>query len=94
MDDQFLKQYRQPPRPEFARQLKDKMEEGSMKMAQPKTWRQNILRWSPALLVAAVVARGAVGSRGYFELDGVPTGRYSLTVILPDAAVQIREVEV
>lgn len=42
----------------------------------------------------AVVARGAVGSRGYFELDGVPAGRYSLTVILPDAAVQIHEVEV
>lgn len=42
----------------------------------------------------AVVARAAVGARGYFELGGVPAGRYSLTVILPDAAVQIREVEV
>lgn len=55
MDDQFLKQYRQPPRPEFARRLKDKMEEGTMKMTKPKTWRQNVLRWSPALIAAAIV---------------------------------------
>lgn len=55
MDDQFLKQYRQAPRPEFARQLRNKMEEGTMNAAKPKTWRQNAIRWSPALIAAAVV---------------------------------------
>lgn len=55
MDDQFLKQYREPPRPEFARQLQDKLEGGTMNVTKPKTWRQNLMRWSPALLAAVIL---------------------------------------
>lgn len=59
MNDEFLKQYREPPRPEFARQLQDKCAgygaEGKINMVKQKTWRQNMLKWSPALLAALVV---------------------------------------
>src|SRR5947207_550468 len=55
MDDQFLNQYREPPRPDFARQLQDKIDGGTMKVAKQKTWRQNLMRWSPALVAAAIL---------------------------------------
>lgn len=60
MNDQFLKNYREPPRPEFARQLQDKCADysadgGTIKMQTQKTWRQNVMRWSPALIAAALL---------------------------------------
>lgn len=55
MDDQFLKQYREPPRAEFARQLQDRIDGGSMNVVKQKTWRQNLMRWSPAFLAAVIV---------------------------------------
>lgn len=54
MDDQFLKQYRESPRPEFARQLQAKLN-GETIMQTQKTWRQNLMRWSPAFIAAAIV---------------------------------------
>jgi hypothetical protein len=54
MDDQFLKQYRQSPRPEFARQLQDKIE-GDIMQPQPKTLRRQLARYSPALIAAAII---------------------------------------
>lgn len=64
MDDRFLKEYRQAPRAEFARQLQGKLavtsdaeysaEGGTMK-AQDKTWRRTLTRWSPAMIAAAVI---------------------------------------
>lgn len=54
MDDQFLKQYRESPRPEFARQLQDKLN-GETVMQTQKTWRQSFKRWSPAFIAAAIL---------------------------------------
>lgn len=54
MDDQFLKQYRQAPRPEFARQLQAKLEGDTMK-TKPKTLQRRLVRYSPALIAAALV---------------------------------------
>lgn len=54
MDDQFLKQYRQAPRPEFARELQDKIQ-GDTMQAQPKTLRRKLARYSPALIAAAIL---------------------------------------
>ncbi|MCC7161258.1 MAG: hypothetical protein IT331_02095 [Anaerolineae bacterium] len=54
MDDQFLKQYREAPRPEFARQLHNKLEGDSMK-PQPKTLRRRLARYTPALIAAALI---------------------------------------
>lgn len=54
MDDQFLKQYRQAPRPEFARQLQAKIE-GDIMKPQPKTLRRRLARYSPALVAAALI---------------------------------------
>lgn len=54
MDDQFLKQYRQAPRPEFARQLQAKLEGDTME-TKPKTLQRRLVRYSPALIAAALV---------------------------------------
>lgn len=54
MDDEFLKNYQQAPRPEFARQLQDKLN-GGTNMLKQKTWRHNVMRWSPALIAATLV---------------------------------------
>lgn len=54
MDDQFLKQYRESPRSEFARELQDKLN-GETIMQTQKTWRQNLMRWSPAFIAAAIL---------------------------------------
>jgi hypothetical protein len=54
MDDQFLKGYRKTPRQEFARALEERIEGGS-KMSRNKSWQQNLKRWSPALIAAALV---------------------------------------
>lgn len=54
MDDQFLKNYRQSPRAEFARQLQDKLN-GETRMQTQKTWRQSLRRWSPAFVAAAIL---------------------------------------
>lgn len=53
MDDEFLTRYQQDPRPEFARQLHERIER-PMKN-QNQTLQRKILRWSPALLVASVI---------------------------------------
>ncbi|MBI4674852.1 MAG: hypothetical protein HY741_24690 [Chloroflexi bacterium] len=53
MDDEFLTRYRENPRPEFARQLQERIER-PMKL-QKRTMRQTLLRWSPALLAASVI---------------------------------------
>lgn len=55
MDDQFLKQYREPPRPEFARQLQERMDGGTMNVVKQNTWRRNVIRWSPALIAVTIV---------------------------------------
>ena len=60
MDDEFLKNYQQAPRPEFARQLQDKLNGGTNMLttnnvAKQKTWRHNVMRWSPALIAATLV---------------------------------------
>jgi len=57
MDDEFLTRYRENPRPEFARQLQERMERP---MAQKRTARQMLLRWSPALLAASVLVAAAL----------------------------------
>lgn len=54
MDDQFLKNYRQSPRAEFARQLQDKLN-GETRMQTQTTWRQSLRRWSPAFVAAAIL---------------------------------------
>lgn len=53
MDDEFLTRYQQDPRPEFARQLHERIER-PMKN-QNQTLQRKILRWSPALLAASVI---------------------------------------
>ncbi|HZQ09363.1 MAG TPA: hypothetical protein VFD70_22485, partial [Anaerolineae bacterium] len=53
MDDEFLNQYRQAPRPEFARQLQERIERPMY--VRPSPLRQTIKRWSPALLAASVI---------------------------------------
>lgn len=53
MDDEFLTRYGSSPRPEFARQLQERIEQ-PMKN-QNQTLRRNVLRWSPALLAASLV---------------------------------------
>jgi hypothetical protein len=54
MDDQFLNEYREPPRPEFARQLQEKIEGETMK-TQTNTWRRTLTRWSPALIAGMIL---------------------------------------
>ena len=51
MDDEFLNRYRQNPRPEFARQLQERIE----RPMKNQTFGKKILRWSPALLAASVI---------------------------------------
>jgi|SRR5581483_324679 hypothetical protein len=53
MDDEFLTRYRQEPRPEFARQLQERIDRPMNN--QNRTVRKNLLRWSPALLAASVI---------------------------------------
>lgn len=53
MDDEFLNQYRQAPRPEFARQLQERIERPMY--VRPSPLRQTLKRWSPALLAASVI---------------------------------------
>lgn len=55
MDDEFLKHYRMTPRAEFARQLQIQLKGESVDMPKPKTWRQNLMRWSPALLAVTLL---------------------------------------
>jgi hypothetical protein len=53
MDDEFLTRYRREPRPEFARQLQERIDRPMNN--QNRTIRKNLLRWSPALLAASVI---------------------------------------
>ena len=53
-DDEFLTRYRQAPRPEFARRLQDRLEQGET-MNTKRNWLQTLVRWSPAALAAAIV---------------------------------------
>lgn len=60
MDDHFLKNYRQAPRAEFARQLQERIDGGTNMMTtnnvvKDKTWRHTLTRWSPALIAAVIV---------------------------------------
>lgn len=55
MDDEFLKHYRITPRAEFARQLQSQLKGESVYMPKQKTWRQNLMRWSPALVAATLL---------------------------------------
>lgn len=54
MDDEFLTRYRRTPRPEFARQLQERID---IPMNTPtRTWGQTLKRLSPALLAVALLA--------------------------------------
>lgn len=53
MDDEFLTRYHENPRPEFARQLQERIDQPMN--TQNKTLGKNLLRWSPAFLAASVI---------------------------------------
>jgi hypothetical protein len=53
MDDEFLTRYSETPRPEFARQLQERIER-PMNSTSPDRFR-TLRRWSPALIAASLI---------------------------------------
>lgn len=53
MDDEFLTRYQENPRPEFARQLQERIERPMKNSNQ--TLGRKLARWSPAFIAAAVI---------------------------------------
>jgi hypothetical protein len=98
MDDEFLKQYKQTPRAEFARQLQERIEPPMVK--QPRTLRQNLTRWSPALIAASIlvaailiftVPPAQLAAQGFLDLFRVK--KFAAVTVDPSRLQQLNNID-